>query len=83
VQTATSTDPARPRAPVVEQGQPSERRSSSRVPEQRDLFARAQRRKLPNEGKSIAHKFSVGGHEGYIIVGMYAEGAPAASSLLD
>ena len=26
--------------------------------------------------KSITHKFSVGGHEGYIIVGMYAEGTP-------
>src|SRR6266478_2141123 len=44
--------------------------------EQPDLFARAQRRKLPDERKSITHKFSVGGHEGYIIVGMYEEGAP-------
>jgi len=40
------------------------------------LVARAQRRKLPDERKSITHKFSVGGHEGYIIVGMYAEAAP-------
>jgi ribonucleoside-diphosphate reductase alpha chain len=46
------------------------------APEQRDLFARAQRRKLPDERKSITHKFSVGGHEGYIIVGMYEEGTP-------
>ena len=45
-------------------------------PEQRDLFVRAPRRKLPDERKSITHKFSVGGHEGYIIVGMYEEGAP-------
>jgi ribonucleoside-diphosphate reductase alpha chain len=44
--------------------------------EQRNLFARAQRRKLPDERKSVTHKFSIGGHEGYIIVGMYAEGAP-------
>jgi ribonucleoside-diphosphate reductase alpha chain len=43
---------------------------SAEAPEQRDLFARAQRRKLPDERKSITHKFSVGGHEGYIIVGM-------------
>lgn len=43
---------------------------------QRDLFVRAQRRKLPDERKSITHKFAVGGHEGYIIVGMYKEGAP-------
>jgi ribonucleoside-diphosphate reductase alpha chain len=49
---------------------------SAEAPEQRDLFARAQRRKLPDERKSITHKFSVGGHEGYIIVGMYEEGTP-------
>jgi ribonucleoside-diphosphate reductase alpha chain len=48
----------------------------SEVPEQRDLFVRAQRRKLPDERKAITHKFSIGGHEGYIIVGMYEEGAP-------
>src|SRR5207244_4257865 len=34
------------------------------------------RRKLPDERKSITHKFSIGGHEGYITVGMYEEGAP-------
>ena len=45
-------------------------------PEQRNLLVCAQRHKLPDERKSITHKFSVGGHEGYIIVGMYAEGAP-------
>lgn len=43
---------------------------------QQELFARAHRRKLPDERKAITHKFSVGGHEGYLIVGMYAEGAP-------
>jgi ribonucleoside-diphosphate reductase alpha chain len=46
------------------------------APEQRSLFVRAQRRKLPDERKSVTHKFAIGGHEGYIIVGMYAEGAP-------
>jgi ribonucleoside-diphosphate reductase alpha chain len=45
-------------------------------PEQRNLFVRVQRRKLPDERKSITHKFSIGGHEGYIIVGMYEEGMP-------
>ena len=43
---------------------------------QQELFSRAQRRKLPDERKAITHKFSVGGHEGYIIVGMYAEEVP-------
>lgn len=49
---------------------------SAEVPEQRDLFARARRRSLPDERKSITHKFSVGSHEGYLIVGMYEEGTP-------
>jgi len=52
------------------------RPANAEAPEQRDLFARAQRRKLPDERKSITHKFSIGGHEGYIIVGMYDEGEP-------
>jgi ribonucleoside-diphosphate reductase alpha chain len=47
------------------------------APEQHELFARgATRRKLPNERDSITHKFSIGGHEGYITVGKYADGAP-------
>ncbi len=33
------------------------------------------RRRLPDERKSITHKFSVGGHEGYITVGMYEDGS--------
>jgi ribonucleoside-diphosphate reductase alpha chain len=43
---------------------------------QRELFVGTKRRKLPAERNSITHKFSVGGHEGYITVGMYAEGHP-------
>ncbi len=34
------------------------------------------RRKLPDERLAIAHKFSIAGHEGYIHVGMYEDGAP-------
>jgi len=34
------------------------------------------RRRLPDERKAITHKFSVGGHEGYITVGMYDDGTP-------
>lgn len=49
---------------------------SAEAPEQRDLFIRTQRRKLPDERRSVTHKFSIGGHEGYIIVGMYEEGTP-------
>jgi ribonucleoside-diphosphate reductase alpha chain len=43
---------------------------------QRELFARAQREKLPVERASITHKFNVGGHEGYITVGLYEDGRP-------
>jgi len=37
---------------------------------------RPMRRKLPDERRSITHKFSVAGHEGYITVGMYEDGTP-------
>jgi ribonucleoside-diphosphate reductase alpha chain len=43
---------------------------------QQELFARAQREKMPVERASVTHKFSVGGHEGYITVGMYEDGRP-------
>jgi ribonucleoside-diphosphate reductase alpha chain len=50
--------------------------TASPVAEQRELFLRAHRRKLPSERSSITHKFSIGGHEGYITVGMYETGEP-------
>ncbi len=34
------------------------------------------RRKLPDERHAITHKFSIGGHEGYLTVGLYEDGAP-------
>jgi ribonucleoside-diphosphate reductase alpha chain len=43
---------------------------------QQELFARAQREKMPAERASVTHKFSVGGHEGYITVGTYEDGRP-------
>src|SRR6202158_3749300 len=45
-------------------------------PMQRELFARKQREKMPVERASVTHKFGVGGHEGYITVGMYDDGRP-------
>jgi ribonucleoside-diphosphate reductase alpha chain len=38
--------------------------------------ARLARRKLPDERRSITHKFDIAGHEGYIIAGMYEDGQP-------
>jgi len=37
---------------------------------------RAVRHKLQEERASITHKFNIGGHEGYIIVGLYPDGSP-------
>ena len=34
------------------------------------------RRRLPDTRHSVTHKFSVGGHEGYLTVGLYEDGAP-------
>ncbi len=34
------------------------------------------RHKLPDERQAITHKFSVGGHEGYLTVGLYDDGMP-------
>src|ERR1700691_5465997 len=46
------------------------------VPVQQELFGRRQREKMPTERASVTHKFSVGGHEGYITVGMDEDGRP-------
>ena len=34
------------------------------------------RNKLPDDRNAITHKFSVGGHKGYLIVGLYEDGTP-------
>ena len=34
------------------------------------------RRRLPATRQSLTHKFSVGGHEGYITVGLFEDGTP-------
>jgi ribonucleoside-diphosphate reductase alpha chain len=46
------------------------------APLQQDLFPGTKRKKLPAERNSITHKFSVGGHEGYLTVGKYDDGNP-------
>src|ERR1700735_2612559 len=41
------------------------------------------RRKMPRERQSITHKFSIGGHEGYITAGMYDDGQVGEIFLTD
>ncbi|MBJ7521262.1 MAG: vitamin B12-dependent ribonucleotide reductase [Solirubrobacteraceae bacterium] len=43
----------------------------------------AQRRRMPRERQSITHKFSIGGHEGYITAGMYEDGTVGEIFLTD
>ena len=65
--------------PLNAGGKKEEKRAEAVVvlePIQRELFARQQREKMPVERASVTHKFSVGGHEGYITVGMYDDGRP-------
>ncbi len=50
---------------------PSEQEAQLPVPTERPV-----RRHLPDERRSITHKFSIAGHEGYITVGMYEDGTP-------
>lgn len=40
------------------------------------VLIKSVRTKLPDERKSVTHKFSVAGHEGYITVGLYENGMP-------
>jgi len=41
------------------------------------------RHRMPRERKSITHKFSLGGHEGYITAGMYEDGTVGEIFLTD
>jgi ribonucleoside-diphosphate reductase alpha chain len=50
-----------------------------------DALAKAppKRRRMPRERQSITHKFSIGGHEGYITAGMYEDGSVGEIFLTD
>lgn len=41
------------------------------------------RKRMPRERKSLTHKFSLGGHEGYITAGMYEDGSVGEIFLTD
>jgi ribonucleoside-diphosphate reductase alpha chain len=42
-----------------------------------------QRKRMPRERQSLTHKFSLGGHEGYITAGMYPDGTVGEIFLTD
>ena len=36
----------------------------------------SRRETLPSTRKSVTHKFAIGGHEGYLTIGLFADGRP-------
>ena len=40
------------------------------------LLGQPVRRRLPDERQAITHKFEIAGHEGYITIGLFEDGAP-------
>jgi ribonucleoside-diphosphate reductase alpha chain len=50
--------------------------AAAHEPEDMNAPPRAVRHKLQEERASITHKFNIGGHEGYITVGLYPNGEP-------
>lgn len=40
------------------------------------------RRRLPDERRSLTHKFSIAGHKGYLTVGLYDDGSPGEVFIL-
>jgi ribonucleoside-diphosphate reductase alpha chain len=54
----------------------SKDKEEKKTPTAESKEARPLRRKLPDERRSITHKFDIGGHEGYITAGMYEDGQP-------
>ncbi len=52
------------------------RKKQVEAPVETRVATQPYRRRLPDTREAITHKFSVGGHEGYITVGMYEDGTP-------
>ena len=70
--TAKSTKENSSGAPSLSAGQGG----SAEVIDEQAAPPKAMRHRLPEERLSITHKFAVGGHEGYLTVGLYKDGMP-------
>ena len=67
---------AEPESSTADSGEREENLVAVPALEQKDRPGCAQRQRLPDERASTTHKFSVGGSEGYVTVGMYSDGRP-------
>jgi ribonucleoside-diphosphate reductase alpha chain len=52
------------------------KKAAAAVQVEEKIVYRPLRRKLAEERQAVTHKFSIGGHEGYITVGLYEDGQP-------
>ena len=59
---------------TAENGNPNQTHVIERIVER--VVERPLRRRLPDTRNAITHKFDLAGHEGYITVGLYEDGAP-------
>jgi ribonucleoside-diphosphate reductase alpha chain len=53
-----------------------EGRAEAAEKERVHIVHRPMRRRLPDTRRSLTHKFSIAGHEGYLTVGLYEDGRP-------
>lgn len=59
------------------QSQPlSTKSEGDKAKKDKEAALRPRRERLPDTRQSLTHKFNVGGHEGYINVGLYPDGRP-------
>src|SRR5262245_9220866 len=58
------------------QSQPLSTKSEGSKDKEEKATPKPRRERLPDTRNSITHKFNVGGHEGYINIGMYPDGRP-------
>ncbi|MFT5524102.1 MAG: ribonucleoside-diphosphate reductase alpha chain [Pirellulaceae bacterium] len=58
------------------QSQPLNTQSEGDKKKDKEQVAKPRRERLPDTRQSLTHKFNVGGHEGYINVGLYPDGRP-------
>lgn len=59
-----------------DQSQKIARKTEAAIGDGRAESVKPLRRRLPDERKSITHKFQVGTHKGYLTVGLYDDGSP-------
>ena len=49
---------------------------ASRSPESMPTLTEPRRESLPQTRRSVTHKFAIAGHEGYLTIGLFADGQP-------